>query len=147
MDGLLIGLIDAGQQHQDFHLLAFELLARPYFGATAVVNGINDGPRQREEGHLIAFERQQPVSTNELTPIVVLERRIEHLRLELNDLIASAAVRNTELKRLHTRIWRNDRLPAEGDRCRRPREARKQQPRRERLIHEPDERLDRDNEV
>src|SRR5262247_2496037 len=98
---------------------------------------MDDRPRERKERHLVAFERQQPISPYELTTFVILERCIEHLCLELNDLIAPAAVRNAELQRLHSRVWRNDRLATEGDRGRRPREAREQQPRRERLIHEP----------
>src|SRR4029453_2702981 len=105
MDGLLIRLINAGQQHQNLRLLTFKVVARLSFEGAAVVNGMNNVQYNGEEGPLITFERQQPVPTNELTPIVGFERRVEHLGLELNDLIAPAAVRNTELQRLHPGIW------------------------------------------
>src|SRR4029453_436928 len=121
VDGLLVCLINTGQQHQDLRLVTFEIFTRLSFEGTALVNGMDDRPRQRKERPFFRFEGQQPVSTYELPAVVGLERRVEHLRLELNDLIAPAAVRNAELERFHVRIWRDDRLPAEDDGGRRER--------------------------
>src|SRR4030095_8336734 len=147
VDGLLVCLINIGQQHQDLRLVTLEIFTRLSFEGTALVNGMDDRPRQRKERHLVAFERQQPVSAYELPAVVGLERRVEHLRLELNDLIAPAAIRNAELERCHLRISCDDRLPAEDDGGRRTRKAGKEQPGRKRLIHQPNERLERHEQV
>src|SRR4030095_13625643 len=134
VDGLLVCLINTGQQHQDLRLVTLEIFTRLSCEGTALVNGMDDRPRQRNERHLVAFERQQPVSAYELPAVVGLERRVEHLRLELNDLIAPAAIRNAELERFHVRIWCDDRLPAEDDGGRGARKAGERQIRWKRPI-------------
>ena len=108
---------------------------------------MDDGPRQRKERHLVALERQQPVAAHELAGVVGFERRVEHLRLELDDFVAPPLIRNPELQRLDARVGRDDRVPAERDRRGRPREAREEESRRQRLIHQADQRLDGDEHV
>src|SRR5204863_2988674 len=100
-----------------------------------------------KERDLVPFEREQAIAANHAAIAVGLERRIEHLRLELDDFVAPAPVGNPELQRLYSRIGGDDGVAAEDDGGGRPRKARKEQAGGQRLIHQADERFNRDDHV
>ena len=107
---------------------------------------MNERPRQRKEGDRIPLERQQRVAPNRAAAAVRHEGAEQHLGAQLDDFRAPS-VDDAEHQTLAVTIRRDDRLTAEEQRGGGPREPRKEQSSRERLIHQPDERFDGDDQV
>ena len=84
------GFVDAGQQHENLPFLRSRSSPVPARERARLVDRVDDRPRERKERDLVPLERQQRVAAHLAAAIVVLERRVEHLRLELDDLVAPA---------------------------------------------------------